>query len=91
MKDWAGILFFVLLFAGALYGLHKLANPPKRTSEDFERAVGEAGTALGAAGSALQDLLQPQHGRARLVVEQMKEGRFQKKRREGKASDDRET
>lgn len=56
MKDWAGIAFFVLLILGALYGLRRLANPAKRSAEDFERSVGEAGSALGAAGSGLQDL-----------------------------------
>jgi hypothetical protein len=90
MKDWAGIGFLIIFILGVFFGLRKLANPPKRTAEDFERSVTESSTALGAAANALQDLMQPEQARAQVVVTQMKEGRFLKKRREGKANDSRE-
>lgn len=87
MVDWLGLLFFLLLVAAAFLGLRRLANPPVRTAEDFERSIAEAGGGLGAIGNALQDFMDPAQARAKVVVTQMKEGRFLKKKREGKAND----
>ena len=86
MNDWLGLLFFVLLIAGAFAGLKMLAKPKKRTEEEFERNAAESVSMLGASMNALQELLNPEEAKAKEVQMQMKEGRYAKKKREGKAN-----
>ena len=85
MSDWIGLAFLVLLIVGAVFGLRALAKPRTRTAEEFERNAAEGTTALGASMNALQELMNPEAAKAKEVIVQMKEGRFQKKKREGKA------
>lgn len=85
MSDWIGLLFFVLLIIGGFVGLKVLSKPQKRTEEEFERNAAE-GSALGAGVNALQEILDPAEARAKEVKVQLKEGRYNKKKREGKAS-----
>jgi hypothetical protein len=86
MTDWIGLLFFVLLIVGILIGLKILSKPVKRTEAEFERNVAEGTTMLGAGMNALQEALDPAAARAKEVQTQMKEGRYGKKKREGKAN-----
>ena len=86
MSDWIGLAFIVLLVVGAIIGLRALAKPRTRTSEEFERSAAEGTTMLGASMSALQEVMNPEAAKAKEVQMQMKEGRYQKKKREGKAS-----
>ncbi len=88
MADWIGLLFFVLLVAGVFVGLKVLSKPEKRTEADFERNAAESTSMLGAGMGALQDLMDPAAARAKEVKMQMKEGRYMKKKREGKANKD---
>lgn len=90
MSDWLGLLFFVLLIVGAFVGLRVLAKPVKRTEEEFERNAAESTSLLGASMNALQELLNPEEAKAREVQTQLKEGRYNKKKREGKAGGDAE-
>jgi hypothetical protein len=85
MSDWFGLLFFVLLIVGIFVGLKILSKPQKRTEAEFERNVSE-GSSIGAAVNALQEILDPAEARAKEVKVQLKEGRYNKKKREGKAS-----
>ena len=85
MSDWIGLIFLVLLIIGAIVGLRALAKPRTRTAEEFERNAAEGTTALGASMNALQELMNPEAAKAKEVITQMKEGRYQKKKREGKA------
>ena len=85
MGDWIGLGFFLLLIAGALIGLKVLSKPQTRTTEEFERAAAEGTTMLGATANALHELMNPAEAKAKEVQTQMKEGRYQKKKREGKA------
>ncbi len=85
MTDWIGLIFFVLLVVGAIVGLRALAKPRKRTAEEFERNAAEGTTALGASMNALQELMDPAAAKSKEVITQMNEGRYQKKKREGKA------
>ncbi len=91
MSDWIGLSFFVLLIAGVVVGLKLLAKPQKRTSEEFERNAAENTTMLGASMNALNELMNPAAAKAKETITQMKDGRYQKKRREGKSEDDAET
>ena len=86
MNDWLGLGFIVLLIIAGVVGLKLLSKPQTRTSEEFERNAAEGTTMLGAGMNALQELLDPQAAKSKEVVTQMKEGRYQKKKREGKAS-----
>ena len=88
MSDWLGILFILLVLAGIFIGLRILAKPYKRTEEEFERGAAEGTTMLGASMNALQELMNPSEAKAKEVQTQMKEGRYMKKKREGKANDD---
>lgn len=88
MSDWLGLGFFVLLIVGALIGLKVISKPATRTSEEFERNAAEGTTMLGATMNALQEAMNPEEAKAKETITQMKEGRYQKKRREGKANAD---
>ena len=91
MSDWIGLGFIVLLVVGGFLGLRALARPRISTPEEFERKAAEGTTMLGASMNALQELMNPEAAKAKEVIMQMKEGRYQKKRKEGKASGSAET
>ena len=91
MGDWMGLTILILLGVGAFVGLKMLSKPQTRTAEEFERNAAEGTTALGASMNALQELMSPEAAKSKEVITQMKEGRYQKKKREGKAGDDAET
>jgi len=86
MSDWIGLAFFVLLIVGIIAGLKALSKPATRTAEEFERNAADNTTALGAGFNALQELMNPEAAKAKEVITQMKDGRYQKKKREGKAN-----
>jgi hypothetical protein len=85
MQDWIGLGFIVLLGAGALVGLKMLSRPRTRTAEEFERGAAENTTMMGAGVNALNELMNPEAAKAKEVITQMKEGRYMKKKREGKS------
>jgi hypothetical protein len=78
--------FFVLLIIGIIAGLKVLSKPRTRTEEEFERNAAEGTTMLGASMNALQEMMNPEAAKAKEVQTQMKEGRYQKKKREGKGN-----
>jgi hypothetical protein len=86
MSDWLGLGFFVLLIIGIIAGLKVLSKPQTRTEEEFERNAAEGTTMLGASMNALQEMMNPEAAKAKEVQTQMKEGRYQKKKREGKGN-----
>ena len=88
MSDWIGLIFFLVLVAGIIIGLKVLAKPRTRTAEEFERNAVEGTTAIGASMNALHKLMNPEAAKAKETITQMKEGRYQKKKREGKAVGD---
>lgn len=85
MSDWLGLIFFVMLIGGALLGLKLLSRPQKRTEAEFEQRAAESASLLGAGMMALQEMLDPTAAKAKEVKLEMKEGRYNKKKREGKA------
>ena len=86
MSDLLGLLFFILLAIGIFVGLKILSKPQKRTTEEFERRAAESTSMLGATVNALQAAIDPAAAKAKEVQIQMKEGRYSKKKREGKAN-----
>ena len=91
MSDWIGLGFFVLLVVGVIVGLKVLSKPQTRTAEEFERNAAENTTMMGASMNALHELMNPEAAKAKETITQMKGGRFQKKKREGKAGGKAET
>lgn len=87
MSDWIGIAFFVLLLVAGYFGIRALSNQKPRTSEEFERRAAEGSSGLGASMNALHELMNPEAAKSNEVQMQMKEGRYGKKKREGKAND----
>ena len=85
MSDWIGASFLLLLVVGAYAGLRALSKPRISTAEEFERRAAQNTTMVGALINALHDVTDPGAERAKEVRAQMKEGRSQKKKREGKA------
>lgn len=88
MSDWIGFGFIVLLIVGGLIGLKALSKERVSTPDEFERRASEEKTMLGSAMNALQEITDPADARSKEVVEQMKDGRYIKKKREGKAGAD---
>ena len=88
MSDWIGLAFFVLLIVGVIGGLKLLSKPQTSTAEEFERNAAEGTTMLGASMNALHELMNPAEAKAKEVITQMKESRYQKKKREGKTEGD---
>lgn len=86
MADWIGLIFLFALIAGAIVGLKLLSKPRRSTEEEFERRSAESTSMLAAGIDALNEAINPEAARGREVVTQMKEGRYQKKKREGKAN-----
>lgn len=84
MQDWIGILFFTLLALGIFGGLKILAKPQTRTEEEFERRAAEEKTMLGGGINALHKILDTGEARAAEVKTQIKEGRYKKKKQDGK-------
>jgi len=91
MNDWLGLGFFVLLIIGIIAGLKALSKPQTRTEAEFDRNAAEGTTMLGASMNALQEAVNPEAAKAKEVITQMKEGRYLKKKREGKSEGDAET
>jgi len=87
MSDWLGLAFLLLLIVGAFFGLRALAKPRPRTAEEFEKGAAQNASFTGALLNALHDVTDPAAKRAKEVRMQMKEGRYMKKKREGKAND----
>jgi hypothetical protein len=85
MNDLIGVLFFGLVAAGAYFGLRAIAAPVRKTESEFERNAAGSTSMLGASMNALQELLNPEAAKAKEVEMQLKEGRYRKKKREGKS------
>ncbi len=86
MSDLYGLLFFVFLGAGIFIGLKVLIRPQKRTVEEFEKRAAEGSGGLSAAMFALQKILNPEAAKSTEVVMDLKGGRYNKKKREGKGN-----
>jgi hypothetical protein len=88
MNDWIGLAFIIGLMIMALLGLRTLSKTRTRTAEEFEKGAAENSSFTGALLNALHDVTDPGARRRKEVVQQMKDGRFMKKKREGKAGGD---
>ncbi len=85
MSELLGLLFFVVVIAGFYFGLRAIAKARPKSEQEFEKSVAESTSMLGASMNALQELLNPEAAKSKEVQMQLKEGRYSKKRREGKS------
>ncbi|MFL6373541.1 MAG: hypothetical protein ACJ73D_02630 [Pyrinomonadaceae bacterium] len=90
MTEWIEAAFLILLILGAWLGLRALSKPRVSTPDEFEMNAAKNTTMVGALMNALHDATDPGAERAKEVRMQMKDGRYQKKKKEGKAGDDEE-
>jgi hypothetical protein len=93
MSDWIGLGIIVFLVLCGLFGLSQLSKPYDITTEEFERRAQEGPGLLSAGLVSLQKALDPSKEKAVEVVEDLKQGRYNKKEESGdppEAGDDNE-
>jgi hypothetical protein len=86
MGDWIGLMVLILFIFGVYFGIKLLGNQPKRTVEEFEKRAAEGGGGFGAVGNALNKVLNPAEAKSQETIMQLKDGRYNKKKREGKGN-----
>ena len=86
MSDWIGLGFLILLVVGAWMGLRILSQPRKLTEQEFERKIGEGRSLINAGMMELNKFLNPQAAKSIEVIQELKSGKYNKKKREGKAN-----
>ncbi len=83
MSDWLGLGIIVFLVICGLFGLSQLGKPYDITTEEFERRAQEGPGLLSAGLVSLQKALDPSKEKAVEVVEDLKQGRYNKKEESG--------
>ena len=83
MSDWIGLGIIVFLVLCGLFGLSQLSKPYDITTEEFERRAQEGPGLLSAGLVSLQKALDPSKEKAVEVVEDLKQGRYNKKEESG--------
>jgi hypothetical protein len=87
MNEWFGLGFLILLVFGAYFGLRALGKPRHTTEQEFEERVGENRSMVTAAMMELDKFLNPQAAKSIEVIEEMKDGKYQKKQAKGDDED----
>lgn len=92
MTDWIGLVIFVLVVVGALFGLSFLGKKPKPlTAEEYEQRVADAkGTTRGAAVaglSALDTFVNPKAAKAVEVQRDLRAGYYDDKEEGGEGDE----
>ena len=83
MNDWIGLGIIVFLVACGLFGLSQLGKPYDVTTEEFERRAQEGPGLLGAGLVSIQKALDPSKEKAVEVLEDLKQGRYNKEDESG--------
>ena len=83
MSDWIGLGIILFLVLCGLFGLSQLSKPYDVTKEEFERRAQEGPGLLSAGLVTLQKALDPSKEKAVEVVEDLKQGRYNKKQNSG--------
>jgi len=83
MSDWIGLGIIVFLVLCGLFGLSQLSKPYEVTTEEFERRAQEGPGLLNASLVGLQKALDPSKEKAVEVLEDLKQGRYNKKEESG--------
>jgi hypothetical protein len=83
MNDWIGLGIIVFLVLCGLFGLSQLSKPYNVTTEEFEKRAQEGPGLLNASLIGLQKALDPSKEKSVEVLEDLKQGRYNKKQGSG--------
>ena len=83
MSDWIGLGVIIYLVLCGLFGLSQLGKPYDVTTEEFEKRAQEGPGLLNASLVGLQKALDPSKEKAVEVIEDLKQGRYNKKEESG--------
>jgi len=83
MSDWIGLGIIAFLVLCGLFALSQLSKPYNVTTEEFERRAQEGPGLLGASLVGLQKALDPSKEKAVEVLEDLKQGRYNKEQESG--------
>jgi hypothetical protein len=83
MSDWIGLGIIAFLVLCGIFGLSQLSKPYNVTTEEFERRAKEGPGLLGAGLVSLQKALDPSKEKAVEAMEDLKQGRYNKKQESG--------
>lgn len=83
MSDWIGLGIIAFLVLCGLFGLSQLSKPYNVTTEEFERRAKEGPGLLSAGLVSLQKALDPSKEKAVEVIEDLKQGRYNKEQESG--------
>ena len=83
MNDWIGLGIIAFLVLCGLFGLSQLSKPYNVTVEEFERRAQEGPGLLSAGLVSIQKALDPSKEKAVEVLEDLKQGRYNKKEESG--------
>lgn len=79
MSDWLGLLFLILLIAGAWFGLRALGRQRKLSEREFEEKIGVGKSLVNAGIMELDKFINPQAAKSIEVVRELKNGKYNKK------------
>ena len=83
MNDWIGLGIIAFLVLCGLFGLSQLSKPYNVTVEEFERRAQEGPGLLRAGLVSIQKALDPSKEKAVEVLEDLKQGRYNKEQESG--------
>ena len=83
MSDWIGLAVIVFLVLCGLFGLSRLSKPYDVSVEEFEKRAQEGPGLLNASLVGLQKALDPSKEKSVEVLEDLKQGRYDKKQGSG--------
>ena len=92
MSDWIGLAVIVVLVVGGLAALSQLGKPYNVSTEEFEKRAQEGPGLISAGLVGLQKALDPAKEKSVEVLEDLKQGRYNKEDGSGdppEAGDDR--
>ncbi len=87
MSDWIGVIFLILLVAGAWCGLRALGKPRRLSEREFEQNISVGKSLVNAGIMELDKFINPQAAKSIEVVRELKNGKYNKKRLIGDAEE----
>jgi MFS superfamily sulfate permease-like transporter len=83
MNDWIGLGILIAFAVGAFLFLRYLSKPQKITTEEFEKRAAEGTSLVGVGMMELQKFLDPSKENAIVATQELKQGRYNKKKDQG--------
>ncbi len=83
MSDWIGLGIIVAIALCALFGLMRLSKPYEVSIEEFEKRAHEAPSLISAGMTGIQRLLDPAVAKSMETRDELKQGRYDKKKEAG--------